>query len=124
MNYIDYLRYLLIHAWAFFLWVPYIVIMGASSKVFSWSMKFTFQAWYGNKTRTFSIGIFDTLKIVKNKLELRKLQPFLVKKVKNTKKQTTEYYKTSSWSPKKFLVCCSITIKIQRQIVKLKVMLP
>jgi hypothetical protein len=45
MNYINHLKYSIIHVWAFFLWVPYVVIVGASSKVFSWSMKFTFQPW-------------------------------------------------------------------------------
>jgi hypothetical protein len=90
-----------------------------------------------------------SLKIVKNWLELRKLQPSKMKRVRtqkkhitkicqkwiriekvmalqnrgseNSKKQTTKHYKAHSWSPKKLLVCCSIAISTQRLFVQLKV---
>ncbi len=34
--------------------------------------------------------------------------------VKNSKKQTTKHYKASFRSPKKFLVCCYVTIKVEK----------
>jgi hypothetical protein len=39
------------------------------------------------------------------------------------KKQTIECYKAGSQTPKKFLECCSVAIKVQRRFVKLKVAL-
>jgi hypothetical protein len=33
---------------------------------------------------------------------------------KNSEKQTFKYYKAHSWSPKKFLVCCYVAIRMQR----------
>ncbi len=51
--------------------------------------------WCWNKTWTSSLGESDTLTIVKNKLEIRKLQPPKIKRVKNSKKKkkTTKHYK-------------------------------
>jgi len=46
-----------------------------------------------NKTRTPQIGAYGALKIVKNGIELKKLWPFKIKGVKNSKKQTTKCYK-------------------------------
>jgi hypothetical protein len=63
---------------------------------------------------TLSNGVFDALNIVKNRLKLRKLQPLPIERVRNTKKQTTEHYKAGSQSPKKFFVCCSVTIRVQK----------
>jgi hypothetical protein len=49
-------------------------------------------------------------------LELKKLCPLPSpsKEVKNSKKRTTEHYKADSQSPEKFLVCCSVVIRVQR----------
>jgi hypothetical protein len=71
-----------------------------------------------NKTWTHPIGTYDTLKLVKNGLELKKLQPPKVKGVKNSKKQTTNHYKVKCWSPKTFLVCCCVAIRVQRWFVE------
>jgi len=50
----------------------------------------------------------------KNEIEMRKLWPPKVEKVKNSKKQTTEGTKANSQTPQKIFVCCSIVIRIQR----------
>jgi hypothetical protein len=42
------------------------------------------------------IGAYGALKIIKNILELRKLQPLKVEAIKNSKKQIIEHYKTNS----------------------------
>jgi hypothetical protein len=57
---------------------------------------------------------FDTLTIVENGLEMRKLWPPKVKGVKNSKNKPPNIRKVSSRTPKKFLVCCSIAIRVQR----------
>jgi hypothetical protein len=56
------------------------------------------------------------LKIVKEGIKLRKLWPFKVERVNNSKKKNKppNATKASSQTPKKFLVCCFITIKVQR----------
>ncbi len=63
--------------------------------------------WCPHKTWTSSLGTFDILIIVENKLKWRKLWPTKVKGVKNSIKQTTKHYQSHSRTPKKFLVCCS-----------------
>jgi len=60
------------------------------------------------------IGAFRALKIIKNEIELKKLWAPKVKGVKNSKKKPLNVTKTSSQTPKKILVCCSIDIRIQR----------
>jgi hypothetical protein len=47
-------------------------------------------------------------------IELRKLWPFKVEGVNNSKKKPTDATKTGFQTPKKFLVCCSIANKVQR----------
>jgi hypothetical protein len=49
--------------------------------------------WFPNKTGTPPLWSSDILTIVKNELEMRKLQPLKIKGVKNSKKQTTKHYK-------------------------------
>jgi hypothetical protein len=46
------------------------------------------------------------------------------RRVKNSKKQIRlNATKASSWTPKKFLVCCFVAIKVQKWFVKLQVTL-
>jgi len=49
--------------------------------------------WCPNKTRIPLIDASGELKIVKNRSELRKLQPPKVEGVKNSEKHATEHYK-------------------------------
>jgi len=49
--------------------------------------------WCPNKTWTPSPGTYNTLTIIINRLEMRKLQPRKIKGIKNSKKQTTKRYK-------------------------------
>jgi hypothetical protein len=42
------------------------------------------------------LNTFDTLKIVKNGLEMKNLQPQKLKESRTQKKQTTQHYKVSS----------------------------
>jgi hypothetical protein len=72
--------------------------------------------WCENKTWTPSIGIFDAPKMVKNRLELRKLWPLLVERVKNTKKQTTEHYKADTRSPKKTLSVALLVLEFKDEL--------
>ncbi len=72
-----------------------------------------------NKNWTHPIGIYGTVKIIKNRMELRKLWPPKVEGVNNSKKQTTECYKGWFLNTQKFLVCCSADIKVQRWFVEL-----
>jgi hypothetical protein len=69
------------------------------------------------------IGASGALKIIKNGIELRKLWPLKVEGVKNSKKKPPNATKTSSHIPKKFLVCCFVTIKVQRVFVEFQVAL-
>jgi hypothetical protein len=48
---------------------------------------------FTHKTWTSSLGTSNTLTIIENILEMRKLQPPKVKGVKNSKNQTTKHYK-------------------------------
>jgi hypothetical protein len=50
------------------------------------------------------LGAFEAQKIIKNKLEMRKLRPPKVKGVKNSNNKTTEPYKT--WSPNTKKIPC------------------
>ncbi len=50
--------------------------------------------WCPNKTWTPPLGASDTLTIVENALEMRKLQPPKVKGMKNAKKQTIKSYQS------------------------------
>jgi hypothetical protein len=52
--------------------------------------------------------------MVEKRLEMRKLQPPKVKGVKNSKKKPWNTTKAGSQRPKKFLVCCSVAIRVQR----------
>jgi hypothetical protein len=70
-----------------------------------------------------TLGASKALKIIKNELKMRKLQPLKVKGVKNSKKQITEHYKAGSQRPKKFFICCFVPIRVQRWFVKLKMAL-
>jgi hypothetical protein len=45
------------------------------------------------QTWTPPIGASGTTKIIKNKIELKKLWPPKIEKIKNSKKQTIEHYK-------------------------------
>jgi hypothetical protein len=49
--------------------------------------------WCPKKTWTPPLGALDTLTIVENRLEMRKLWPLKVKGTKNSKKQIVEHYK-------------------------------
>ncbi len=62
-----------------------------------------------NKTWTYPLGESNTLTIVQNKLEMRKLLPPKVKESKNLKKQTTKHYKGRFLNTQKIpciLLCC------------------
>jgi len=61
-----------------------------------------------------SIGASRALRVIKNKMELRKLWPPKVKGVKISKNKPLNAIKTSSQTPQKILVCCSIDIRVQR----------
>jgi hypothetical protein len=54
--------------------------------------------------------------MVKNRLELRKLWPLLVERVKNTKKQTTEHYKADTRSPKKTLSVALLVLEFKDEL--------
>ncbi len=65
--------------------------------------------WCSNKTWTPSPGACDTLTVIKNRLEMRKLQPSKVKGIKNSKKQTIEHYQNRFLNTQKIscmLLCC------------------
>jgi hypothetical protein len=47
---------------------------------------------------------------------LRKLWPFQVEGVNNSKNKPTDATKTGFQTPKKFLVCCSIANKVPKMI--------
>jgi hypothetical protein len=57
---------------------------------------------------------FDTLTIVENGLEMRKLWPPKVKGVKNSKNKPSNTTKVNSRTPKKIFVCCFVAIRVQR----------
>jgi hypothetical protein len=57
---------------------------------------------------------FDTLKIVKNGIELGKLQSPQNKGIKNSKNKPPKITKVISRKLKKFLVCCSVSIRLPR----------
>jgi hypothetical protein len=58
--------------------------------------------WYPNKTWTPSLDAFGTLKLVKNGIELKKLQPLKVQGVKTSKKKKpSNITKAGSQTPKK-----------------------
>ncbi len=61
-----------------------------------------------------SIGAFGALKIVKNGIKLKKLWPFKVEGVKNSKNKPPNATKAGSQTPTKFLVCCFVVVRIQR----------
>jgi hypothetical protein len=58
--------------------------------------------------------VFGALKIVKIIIELRKLWPFKIKGIKNSKKKPPNVIEGDSQTPTKFLVCCFVLIKVQR----------
>jgi hypothetical protein len=66
--------------------------------------------WCPNKTGTLPLGASDTLTIVKKELEMKKLQPLKVQRVKKT--QTIKHYKGWFQTPKTFLICCSVAIRV------------
>jgi hypothetical protein len=45
---------------------------------------------------------------------MKKLWPFKVKGVKNSKNKPPNAIKTGSQTPKNFLVCCFVVVRIQR----------
>jgi len=59
------------------------------------------------------LGTSDTLTIIKNGLEMRKMAT-KVKRVKNSNKQTTKHYKASSKTSQKFFGCCFVVIRVQK----------
>jgi hypothetical protein len=59
-------------------------------------------------------GTLDRSKIIKYGLELTKLQPPKVERVKNLKNRTTKHYKASSQTPKNFRVNSSVAIRVPR----------
>jgi hypothetical protein len=61
-----------------------------------------------------SIGTSNALRIIKNRIKLRKLWAPKVEGVKNYKKKPLNATKTNSQTPKKIFVCCSIDIRVQR----------
>jgi len=61
-----------------------------------------------------SYGTSGALKIVKNGIELKKLWPPKIEKVKKSKKQTIECYKGQFLNIKKCLACCYVVIRIER----------
>ncbi len=72
--------------------------------------------WCPNKTWTPPLGASDTITIVKNGLEMRKLWPPQIKggqelKIKNN--LSLNNTKADSQTPKKFLVCCSAANRVQ-----------
>jgi hypothetical protein len=78
-----------------------------------------------NKTWTFSIGT-PCIWCIKNRqkwIRIEKVKPPKLKTSRTQKKQTTKHYKAHSKSLKKFLVCCSIVIRVLRWFVELKVVL-
>jgi len=79
--------------------------------------------WHPKNTWTPPFSASNTLTIVENILEMRKLRPPKVKGVKNFKKQTTKHYKANSWTHKKFLVCCCIVIRVERWFIELEAVL-
>ncbi len=66
--------------------------------------------------------MFSALKIVKNGIELKKLWPFN-RRGQNFKKKPPNTTKVGSQTPKKFLVCCFVVVKVQKQFVELQVAL-
>jgi hypothetical protein len=70
--------------------------------------------WCRNKPRTPPFGACDTLTIVYNELKMRKLRSLKIKGVKNSKKQITKHYKGQFLNTKKFFLCYSIAIRVQR----------
>jgi hypothetical protein len=67
-------------------------------------------SWCPNQTSTSSLNASDALKIIKNRLKLRKLWPPKLKGVKNSKNKITEQQKASSQTLKNFLLCYSVAI--------------
>jgi hypothetical protein len=63
--------------------------------------------------------VFNALKFVKNGIELRKLWPFKLEGVNNSKNKPSHVIKASSQTHTKFLVCYFIIIRIQRRFVEL-----
>jgi hypothetical protein len=76
--------------------------------------------WCPNKTWICPRDAFDTLKIVKNEIKLRKSWPPKVKGVNNSKKQTNERYKGQFSRPIFFHVCCFVAIRVPRSFVELQ----
>jgi len=60
------------------------------------------------------IGPFGALKIIKNQIKFKKLQPAKVKGSRTQKKKSLNVTKASSQTPKKIVVSCSIVIRVQR----------
>jgi hypothetical protein len=56
----------------------------------------------------------DTLTIIKNELEMRKLQPLKIQGAQNSKNKSPNTTKTDSQTPKNFFVCCSVIIRVQK----------
>jgi hypothetical protein len=65
----------------------------------------------------------DTLTIVENGLEIRKLWPHKVKGSRTQKNKPHNTTKAGSQTPKKFLVCCFVASRVQRLFVKFHVAL-
>jgi hypothetical protein len=54
----------------------------------------------------------NALKIIKNGIESRKLWPFKVEGVKNSKKKPLNAIKAGCQTPTKFLVCYYVVVKV------------
>ncbi len=74
-----------------------------------------------NKTWTPPIGTSNAFKIVKNGIELKRLHFPKIEGVKSFfKNKSLNVTKASSWTLKKFFVCCSIDIRVPRWFVELQ----
>jgi hypothetical protein len=76
-----------------------------------------------HKTWTPLLGASDTVTIVENGLEMWKLWPPKVKRVKISKIQIIKHCKASSQTFKNFFVCCFVAIRVQRWFVEIWVTL-
>ncbi len=56
----------------------------------------------------------DTLVIIKNKLEMRKLQPPKIQGSKTQKNIPSNITKADLQTPKKFLVCCFVIFRAKK----------
>jgi hypothetical protein len=71
--------------------------------------------WCPNKTWTSPLEASHTLTVVESGLEMRKLGPLKIKRSRTHKKnKPLNITKVNSWTPKNFLLCCYVVIRVQR----------